>query len=275
VVSPGARRRPARAQEPGSVEPCQPDLYNLRFAADRAFMDKLTRAAEVGGVGNAGRDMVQVLERALDVYLEKNDPRKRQERRDKRATQKAHAEVEAEVGVKVTAKPMASDDARRGDARSRTIPTSTRDRLLIRAGHRCEYRGSDGLRCSERSHLAIDHIVPWGLGGTSEAGNLRVLCAAHNRLYADRCFGAEFMDQKIESARSISAQKAGSRQVAQGRPIGYQPPRPDEVANPTRVRESATIYRRSAGRHRSVTGPLRPIRRSTECPGGFVGQGRR
>ncbi len=212
TVSPGARRRKTPAPEPGkpgSAEPCQPDIYNLRFAADKGFMDKLSRAAEVGGMGDACRNMARVFERALDAYLEKNDPWKRQERREKRATRKAHAEVEVEVEVgaeveveaqKVTAEPAAADAA----ARSRTIKTALRDRLLIRAGHRCEYRSSDGLRCSERSRLAIDHIEPWGLGGTSEERNLRVYCTAHNRLYADQCFGVEFMNRKIEFARSLA-----------------------------------------------------------------------
>ncbi len=169
-------------------------------------MDKLSRAAEVGGMGNACRNMAQVFEHALDAYLQKNDPQKRQERREKRASQKAYVEAEAQVEVeaeKVTAEPVAADDA----ARSRTIPTSLRDRLLIRSGHRCEYRSSDGLRCGERSLLAIDHIEPWGLGGTSEERNLRVLCVAHNRFYAEQCFGAEFIDHKIESARSLWAPK--------------------------------------------------------------------
>jgi hypothetical protein len=52
-----------------------------------------------------------------------------------------------------------------------------------------EYRSSEGLRCSEWSRLMIDHIESWGLGGTSEERNLRVLCFAHNRLHVDRCFG--------------------------------------------------------------------------------------
>jgi hypothetical protein len=254
VVSSGVRR-PSAPKKPGSVEPCQPGLYNLRFAADKAFMDKLERAAEVSGVGPAGRDMARVFERALDAFLEKHDPRNRQGRREKRATRKAGVD------------PVACADDGRGAARSRHIPSSVRDRLLIRARHQCEYRGSDGLCCGERSRLAIDHIQPWSLGGASEAGNLRVLCAAHNRLYADRCFGAAFMAQKIELARS---------RAAQSRPSGGGQTRPDEVANPSSVRESATVYR--AGCHRSGHGPLRtrprsPGPMSTEWPGGLVGQG--
>ncbi|MCH6580381.1 MAG: HNH endonuclease [Nitrospinae bacterium] len=190
------RRVPARS---GTAEPCQPDLYNVRFAAGKGFMDKLDRAAEVGGMGDALHNMSQILERGLDEYLEKHDPEKRQVRRDQRAAAKV-------TGRKVTGNPIAPvepveqaapEDSSGRVKRSRTIPTQRRDQLLIRAGHRCEYRSSDGLRCSERSRLTIDHIVPWGLGGANEAGNLRVLCFAHNRLYADRCFGAGFPPRPI------------------------------------------------------------------------------
>ncbi len=61
----------------GSAEPCQPDLYNFRFAADKGFLDKLERTAEVGGMGDALRNMREVLERTLDEYLERKDPEER------------------------------------------------------------------------------------------------------------------------------------------------------------------------------------------------------
>ena len=229
AVSSGARKRPGRPTKAGSAEPCQPDLYNIRFAAGTGFLDKLERAAAVGGMGDALQNMRGILERTLDEYLEKHDPEKRQERRDKRAAAKVTGKPTEPVAL---TEPVAPKDSSGRVARSRTIPTQRRDQLLIRAGHRCEYRSSDGLRCSERSRLTIDHIVPWGLGGANEAGNLRVLCFAHNRLHADRCFGAGFMIQKIESARSDR------------RPSGYQPA-PDEGANPTGVGEPAMVYRAS------------------------------
>ncbi|MCP3986973.1 MAG: hypothetical protein GY723_21505, partial [bacterium] len=87
VVSPGVRKRPAPATPPppSSIEPCQPDVYNVRFAAGRGLVDKLVRAAVVGGVGDAHRNLAEILERALDVYLDKFDPIERQQRRDQRA----------------------------------------------------------------------------------------------------------------------------------------------------------------------------------------------
>ena len=208
---------PAVPPRSGSIEPCQPDVYNIRFAAGKGFMAKLVRAAEVGGLGDAHRNLAQVLERALDGYLDRFDPIERQKRRDQRAAPKAAVDASRRVAA-----PAAE--------RSRSIPTPLRDRLLIRAGHRCEYCGSDGLRCSERSRLEIDHIVPFGRGGASVAANLRVLCVSHNRLHADQCFGAGFMTSTIAAAQ-------------RGRLDGDdRSPRPDEVANSDRVCEPAVTY---------------------------------
>ena len=167
-MSSGARKRSAS----GSAEPCQPGLFNVRFVAGQEFMDKLERAAEVGHVGRMRkRNLAEVLERSLDAYLSKHDPAMRQARREKRGARQARREKPA------AQQPIAAAGTRRSAGSTRSVPASLRDLLFIRADHRCEFLGSDGHRCSERSYLTIDHIVPWALGGPSEAGNLRVLCA--------------------------------------------------------------------------------------------------
>ena len=182
-------------------------------------MDKLERAAEVGHI--AKRNLIEVLERSLDAYLSKHDPAMRQARREKRGAGRARREKPA------AQQPIAATGTRRSGGSTRSIPASLRDLLFIRANHRCEFLGSEGHRCSERSYLTIDHIVPWALGGPSEAGNLRVLCAAHNRFAADTCFSTGFMKHKIEAARC----KAGGGG-----------PRPDEFGMPDEVREPAPVY---------------------------------
>jgi hypothetical protein len=157
AVSPGVRKRPAPApirQRAGSAEPCQPDLCNIRLVVDKGFMAKLDRAAEVSGMGDTFHNMGEIFERALDEYLARNDPEKRQARRDQRAA--ALAKAEADKVTVASVEPVAPRDNHGTVARSRTIPTRRRDQLLIRAGHRCEYRSSEVIRCSERSRLAID-----------------------------------------------------------------------------------------------------------------------
>ncbi len=69
---------------PTILQPAKPDQFNFRFSADRDFKDKFERLAEVLGVENAQKHMADILEKALDIALEKKDPKKKLERRKKR-----------------------------------------------------------------------------------------------------------------------------------------------------------------------------------------------
>ena len=59
----------------------------------------------------------------------------------------------------------------------RFIPKRLRNRVLMDANYKCEYRG-----CEESHYLQIDHKLPVRLGGQPLRENLQVLCAAHNRM---------------------------------------------------------------------------------------------
>ncbi|MGZ3703054.1 MAG: HNH endonuclease [Bdellovibrionota bacterium] len=71
--------------------------------------------------------------------------------------------------------------------------------LLKRAGGRCQFVSpTRNRRCTARTYLEIDHIIPRALGGTDDLENLRVLCREHNQHEAERILGKEFM----QSARN-------------------------------------------------------------------------
>jgi 5-methylcytosine-specific restriction endonuclease McrA len=76
------------------------------------------------------------------------------------------------------------------EKRSRHIPQATRDHVFHRDGERCTYVGPTGRRCTATTNLQIDHVTPFARGGTHEANNLRLLCAEHNRRWAELLFGA-------------------------------------------------------------------------------------
>jgi len=80
--------------------------------------------------------------------------------------------------------------------KGRAIPLNTRRAVLKRDGYQCTYCAADGTRCRERVRLEIDHIKPFALGGTYAVENLRVVCRAHNGLYAEQIFGRDFMRDK-------------------------------------------------------------------------------
>ena len=65
---------------------------------------------------------------------------------------------------------------------SRTIPSYLRKYIWERDGGQCTYvNHKTKRRCSSRHLLQIDHIQPFSLNGGAEPGNLRLLCAGHNR----------------------------------------------------------------------------------------------
>lgn len=68
---------------------------------------------------------------------------------------------------------------------SRYIPKQVKDYVRLRDGERCTFIAKDGTRCSERIGLQFDHEIPFAIGGTSNAANLRLTCRAHNKLYAE------------------------------------------------------------------------------------------
>ena len=70
--------------------------------------------------------------------------------------------------------------------------------MLKRDGYKCSYVSPDGTSCGCKQYLEIDHLVPFALGGTSEADNLRVLCSAHNKMVAREVFGDNFIQSKIK-----------------------------------------------------------------------------
>ncbi len=78
------------------------------------------------------------------------------------------------------------------------ISKALRQKILKDAGHCCSYKGPGGVKCNNTHDLEIDHINPLGKGGSNQACNLRVLCAKHNRLLAERHFGKEFVRQRID-----------------------------------------------------------------------------
>ncbi len=156
----------------------------------------------------------------------KKDPKQKLEQRKRRQTARSKTRLdEAKPRTRLDEAAGANKreaPRREGHERSRCIPSSVRERLLERAGYQCEYRGPGGVRCTARTRLEVDHIVPIGKGGSRGEENLRVFCRGHNLLSAAREFGEEFMRGKIEGRKS----KQSCVRFARARPSPWSAPEP-------------------------------------------------
>ena len=169
-----------RVSEPVASKPCaaaascedRPEIagekrFILEFSVDKEFMKKLEQIRSLSGhrlPPNASLEQVFAL--VMDRMIESESPVARQARREKRSMRRA---------------PAVSTDSN-----PRHIPARVRDEVILRDGQRCTYVSPDGRRCDSTRLLQIDHIVPVARGGTARLDNLRVLCAYHNRLEAER-----------------------------------------------------------------------------------------
>ena len=90
----------------------------------------------------------------------------------------------------------------------RYIPASIRREVWERDQGRCTFVATTGHRCEAQATLEYDHIVPVARGGTSTAGNLRLLCRAHNQHVAEQIFGEGFMHEIRERAREVAGARA-------------------------------------------------------------------
>jgi hypothetical protein len=207
---PSAEQRPNhQPPTPSLLEPAEPEIFNFRFSADKGFKEKFERLAEVLGVENPLTSMAEIFERAVDITLEKKDPKKRYQRRLERQhkqsenTEKSRAREISKLGGVGTGE--------KEKATSRYISSEIRERVLDRASHRCEYVARDGTRCTAKTGLEIEHEQPFALFRSHDERFLKVLCRRHNLFQAERVFGTKFIRAKIKAKKGREGAQAYSR----------------------------------------------------------------
>lgn len=168
------------------------------FAASPAFLAKVQRIKTLAWHRlPANATLEQVFELAMDTVIEREAPEKRRERREKRRARTAaqgcaaaspRERTPARGGEPVGGSP---NEIVRTSRQPRYIPPAVRDEVFARDRGRCAYVGTNGRACGSTRGLQVDHVRPVALGGEGTAGNLRLLCAHHNRLEAERLLGAQ------------------------------------------------------------------------------------
>ena len=167
-------------------------------AIARAFLD-----------GVRSGELAEVLDLALDALLEKLEKQK----------------------FGKTSRPRKAK-ARGEAADPRHVPNEVRRVVTERDGEQCGFVSDDGVRCTERGFLELDHRTMVCRGGQPTAEEMRWRCRPHNQYEAERLLGADFMRAKREQARE-RRDRAHPAATAAARPTSPQPGRPpnDESAN--------------------------------------------
>jgi len=158
------------------VAPLSLGRFELRLTISQQLHDKLLRAQELLGHALPSGDIPQLLERAIDELIAK------QER----------------LRFAATERPRKT----RGTSRNpRHVAAEVKREVHRRDQGRCTYVSEDGHRCESRELLQYDHKIPVARGGAATVENLRLRCRAHNQLEAERMFGAGFMEEKRNGSR--------------------------------------------------------------------------
>jgi len=158
-----------------AITPLSETRHKVQFTASDALRKKLERAQDLMRHANAEGDLAVVVERALDLLLERLEKQR----------------------LGKTSRPRPS----REQSDTARVSRATRRAVFERDGERCTFTDAEGHRCPAKSWLELDHVIPRARDGTNDVGNLRVRCRAHDALYAEQSFGREHVERKIREHR--------------------------------------------------------------------------
>ena len=205
---------------PDRVRRLDAQRTELQFEVGQEVVEKLMRLKELFFHREPGARLEGVLLFSLRTTLRKHDPKERQARRRTRMLDVADVCVEEKADASSLLPRGLSDEPPLLREPSRPVPPRLpyarrnppeptadellhhpaflhlqkmrrqrpplglpmRDRLLDRAGYRCEYRDPRTReRCTQTAALELDHCVPLSRQGPNSAENLQVLCTGHHR----------------------------------------------------------------------------------------------
>ena len=164
------------------------ERLKISFGADQEFIEKLERIRSLFSTKYHRKlEFEEFFSILMDEYIERHSPEGRLSRKEKREQNKA-PQAQKKAGQRHEQKKTVS----------RYIPRKVRDEVHRQDKGRCTYVSPGGRRCGSKWDLHIDHIVPFARGGDNSPSNLRLLCAKHNRLEAERAYGKKHMEQYVK-----------------------------------------------------------------------------
>jgi len=172
--------------------------FKLEFAVSPEVMSKIEQVkALLSTKFSKGIEFEQLFDILLSEYLDRHSPEQKNKRRQERAAKKKQSDSKIVASRKKSQQPAAPVYK----IRSRHIPAAVQDAVYARDRGRCSYIGPSSVKCNSTWNLQINHIEPFAKGGGPVLNNLRLLCAKHNQLEAERIYGRDFINKKINNSR--------------------------------------------------------------------------
>jgi hypothetical protein len=182
----------AQASHRAVVEPLSAARYRIALNASAQLKEKLEHALDLLSHSNPSGDLAVMIERAVDLLIERVEKQRFAQTKSPRRSEVGGAKKRGR-----SVKSPAFHAVVRGH-----VPNDTMRQIVARDGLRCTFVGSDGQRCGSHKFIQIHHEDPWARGGGETVDNLRILCASHNRLLAERDFGRELVADRIQGRRA-------------------------------------------------------------------------
>ena len=168
---------PELAAAADRVRPLGNGRYELKALIDAECQRGLEQLTGLLSHVDPRMTVGQLVGRLVREALDRHDPSRRRPRTGSRPAVSATSTAQTRPGCDGHAAP-----APKSRASGRAIPAAVKREIWQRDGGRCRYVDPHtGRRCTSRHLLQIDHVLPYGLGGGSDPGNLRLLCHAHHR----------------------------------------------------------------------------------------------
>jgi hypothetical protein len=184
---------PAPSAPKSIVEPLSAARYRIQLNASAQLKQKLEHAVDLLSHSIPSGDLSAVIERALDLLIERVEKERFAQTKSPRRSPAHHSKKGGGAAKSRTFQTVVREH----------IPSATKRQIVARDGLRCTFVGSDGQRCTSTRFTQFHHEEPWARGGGETVENLRILCSAHNRLLAEREFGKEVVADRI--AESVGA----------------------------------------------------------------------
>ena len=193
-VAPGPPPAPL-AGDATRTKPLAPGRYALTVTISRETQDKIVRAQALLRHRNPRGELAEAIDRAFDALLVTLEKEK----------------------FGAAERPRAAK-ARGEDADARYVPREVRRTVHARDGEQCTFESDDGVRCTERGFIELDHKTAVALGGKPTVDGIRVLCRAHNQYEAERQLGAEL----VRTKRAARQRRGAGKERVASKPTSEQ-----------------------------------------------------